>query len=119
MFPSLIGIIYGLGLFISALPHFTTEPLDPASVIFGSNQFSSSIASDGNGLCNTATNDTTLNSTDTNVCTDGDEGVLRPLSWLIIGRLVTGAGYACIIPFLFSYLDDGVSKETLSTYTSE
>ncbi|XP_072042446.1 solute carrier organic anion transporter family member 5A1-like [Amphiura filiformis] len=110
------GTIYGIGMIISAMPHYATEPLDPASVIFGSDQFSSSMRPGGAGLCSAATDFGNISNFD--ACDGGGNRRDQYISLLSIGRAISGAGSACINPLIFSYLDDGVSKEHLTTYTT-
>ncbi|XP_072035486.1 solute carrier organic anion transporter family member 5A1-like [Amphiura filiformis] len=105
------GTIYGIGLLISGMPHYVTEPLDPASIIFGSDMFPR-----GNGLCSAATG--FMNASSFNPCAGSDNERVRSIALMIIGRVISGAGSACIIPLIFSYLDDGVSKQHLTTYTA-
>ncbi|XP_072041912.1 solute carrier organic anion transporter family member 5A1-like [Amphiura filiformis] len=113
------GILYGVGLIICAMPHYVTEPLDPASVIFGSDQFSSSTSTYEDGLCIVATGDlVNISDSARNACDDGDNGRTSSISLLLIGRALTGVGSSTFYPLAFSYLDDGLSKHQLPTYTT-
>ena len=129
--PRWIGIgsvIMSVGMLISAIPHFSSEPLDPEAVLLGINAAGDDFGSLGDvGLCSSRYPefDSSLNGSETEYVPDRgftsscgeDSGRLGSVAWIVVGQMLVGFGSAPTFPLIMSYLDDSVDKVKFTSYT--
>ncbi|XP_071946111.1 solute carrier organic anion transporter family member 2A1-like [Antedon mediterranea] len=111
------GIIVGIGFFLLAMPHFTTDP-----VSYTDNSYS--LQANENDSNSRQVNNKELCSVDDvaqDRCSSGDVAEDAPASlfWLIVGQVLLGVGGSPLFPLTITYLDDStVDSTTTSVYVA-
>ena len=127
-------ILTGLGIFLFAMPHFATNPLDLSKVLYGNVKRDvgskvCSLGSTGSSASTTAylsfahhsQNESANpfhNTTSRDRC-GSTSGGLGQIWWIILGQVIVGIGSAPLYPLITTYIDDVVGKRRLVSYVGK